>query len=163
MRTVRRRRRASLRGWWRVLPFVIAGGGAFATFTWLHSQILRNEYRAIDLANEIDRVNNRIAELRGERYQLGRMKRMNEKAADAALIEPKPGQIETVRAKSEDLKVNQPKTAANALAARPTRSVVIILESVAAAPVVPAPASVPGTAATMAQTADPRVYPPEDL
>jgi hypothetical protein len=159
---IRRRRRASLRGWWRVLPFVVAAGGAFATFTWLHSQILRNEYRSIELTTEIERVNDRLAELRGERYQLGRMKRMNEQASERALVEPKPGQIEIVRAKPEDLKAFE-KSAPNALAAQRTRSVVVILETMAAAPQAPASAPAPEPSATMAQTAEPRVYPPEDL
>ena len=149
MRKGRRRRRASLRGWWRVLPFVAAAGATFVVFTWLHSQVLRNEYRSIELTAEIGRVKDRLAELRGERYRLGRMERMNEKAPKQELIEPEPGQIQIVRAAAEDMKIFEMPARPRAVTAPATRSVVMILGTLAA----DRPSRVPEAA--MAQTSPP--------
>ena len=106
MRRTRRRRRVPLRGWWRALPFVGLAGMTFFVFTWLHAQRLQNEYRAIELAAEIDRVKDRIGELRGERFRLGRMELITEKAKsrDISLVEPRPGQVKIVRAAPDDIK-----------------------------------------------------------
>jgi len=129
MRKGRRRRRVSLRGWWRVLPFVIMAGGTFFVFTWLHAQRLHNEYRAIEIADEIDRVKDRIAGLRGERYRLGRMERISEAAPDHALVEPKPGQVQLLEPGADDLRAFSVAARPTSKPARPTRSVVLILDS----------------------------------
>lgn len=149
MRKGRRRRRVSLRGWWRVLPFVVLTAATFFVFTWLHAQRLHNEYRAIELAAEIDRVKDRIAGLRGERYRLGRMERISEAAPQHALVEPKPGQVKVVQANAEDLKRTTVAKESPPKPAKPTRSVVLILDAPESAPV----PAVPDTA--LAQTGSP--------
>jgi hypothetical protein len=158
MRRGRRRRRVSLRGWWRVLPFVGLAGATFFVSTWLHAQRLHNEYRAIELTAEIDRVKDRIADLYGERYRLERMDRISEVAPQHALIQRKPGQVQVLQAGPEDIR-------AFAIAARPpvkparsTRSVVLILD----VPVPQTEETAPETA--MAQTKPPaRGEAPENL
>jgi hypothetical protein len=139
MRKGRRRRRVSLRGWWRALPFVMMAGGIFFEFTWLHAQRLHNEYRAIELTAEIDRVKDRIANLRGERYRLGRMERISEAAPEHDLVEPRPGQVQVMRATQEDAKTFAMAAQAPSKPARPTRSVVLILDAPAAKPLAEAP------------------------
>lgn len=146
MRKGRRRRRVSLRGWWRVLPFVILSSGTFFVFTWMHAQRLHNEYRAIELTAEIDRVKDRIAGLRGERYRLGRMERISEAAPQHALVEPRPGQVKVVQASVEDLRRMAAVKEPASKPAKPTRSVVLILDAPASAPL----PAVPDTA--LAQT-----------
>lgn len=103
MAKLRRRQRASLRGWWRVLPFVGMVGATLFVFTWLHTQRLHNEYRANELAREIRRVNDRIGDLRGERYDLGRLERMEAAAPEHALTEPRPGQIRILKVTREEM------------------------------------------------------------
>lgn len=149
MRKGRRRRRVPLRGWWRALPFVIMAGGTFFVFTWLHAQRLHNEYRAIEIAAEIDRVKDRIAGLRGERYRLGRMERISEAAPQHALVEPRPGQVKVVQADADELRRIAAAREPAPKPARPTRSVVLILDAPSLAPI----PSVPDTA--LAQTDTP--------
>ncbi len=130
MRKGRRRRRASLRGWWRALPFTVGAGALFFVFAWLHTQLLRNEYRSIELTAEIQRVKGRIAELRGERFALGSMesmKRKHELAFKDALLEPRPGQVQIVRPTIEDLSTMAAAVHSTAKPERTTRSVVVIL------------------------------------
>lgn len=148
MRKGRRRRRVSLRGWWRALPFVITAGATFFVFTWLHAQRLHNEYRAIELSSEIDRVKDRIETLRGERFRLGRMERISEAAPQHALIEPKPGQVTVLQPTANDFKTFAVAAQPMTKEPRPTRSVVLILD----APTAPA-AETPATA--LAQTPAP--------
>ncbi len=127
MRKGRRRRRASLRGWWRALPFTACAGALFFVFAWLHTQVLRNEYRSIEITAEIQRVKDRIAGLRGERYQLGSLERMQESAPQQKLIEPKPGQVEIIRPTLEEVSALAGASRPAAKPERVTRSVMVIL------------------------------------
>jgi hypothetical protein len=68
-------------------------GATLFAFTWLESARLKNEYRAIELSREIDRIKDELARLNEERHDLGRLKRMNEAAPDLELSEPEPGQV----------------------------------------------------------------------
>jgi hypothetical protein len=132
MRKGRRRRRASLRGWWRALPFIALGGVTFFVFAWLHTQRLRNEYHAIELTAEIRHTKDRIAELRGKGYQLGSMERMEDVAPQHALVEARPGQIQVIRPTEADLIAFEAASQPPAAPARPTRSVIVLLEAPAA-------------------------------
>jgi len=127
MRKGRRRRRASLRGWWRALPFTLGAGALFLIFSWLHTQLLSNEYRSIELTAEIQRVKDRIAGLRGERFELGSLERMQEYAPRHFLIEPKPGQVQIVRPTADELSAIASAGRPSAKPERMTRSVVVIL------------------------------------
>lgn len=121
----RRRQRETLRGWWRVVPFVLMLGATLMVFTWLHTQRLKNEYRANELAREIRRVNDRIADLRGERYHLGRLSRMDAAAPEHALVEPRPGQIRMLKITAEELAALDTHRIEVPQRARVTRSVVV--------------------------------------
>ena len=105
MARLRRRQRQTLRGWWRTLPFVAMFGVTLFVFTWLHTQRLHNNYRANELAREIERVNDRIGDLRGERYDLSRLERLDAKAASSehGLVPPRPGQVEILSVTREEL------------------------------------------------------------
>lgn len=144
----RRRRRVSLRGWWRALPFVVLGGAMFVSFTWLHTQRLRNEYRAIELKAEIQHTKERIVELRGKGYQLGSMERMEDAAPQHALVEARPGQIQVIRPTQADVLSFQAAAKPFVTPARPTRSVIVLLEHPAAGDRVAAP----GTAMAQVDT-----------
>lgn len=100
----RRRRRATLRGWWRALPFVGLTGGLLFCFTWLETERLHNEYRAIELTREIRRVKDHIDELDSQRHRLSRFERMQQAAPELKLIEPTPGQIETISIEIDTLR-----------------------------------------------------------
>ncbi len=128
MRKGRRRRPASLRGWWRALPFIALGGLTYFSFTWLHAQRLRNEYRAIDLKADIHHTKERIAELQGKGYMLGSMERMEDLAPQHALVEARPGQIEVIQPTEEELNALAAAARPVATPARPTRAVIVLLE-----------------------------------
>lgn len=147
MSGTRRRRRASLRGWWRTLPFVFLLGATLSVFTWLHTQCLRNEYRANKLANEIQRVKDRIGDLRGERYDLGSLERMKEAAPKHALVEPRPGQIRILDITREEMAALRDERVVASPPVRMTRSVVVRIDGLAPA------VRVPDASTTVAQRA----------
>jgi hypothetical protein len=139
MARLRRRQRASLRGWWRALPFVAMIGVTLFVFTWLHTQRLQNEYRANELSREIRLVDERIGDLRGERYDLGRLQRMDAEAPEHALVEARPGQIRIVKVTREELAALEGERVPVPERTRVTRSAVIHLRDVTPvrAPVAP--------------------------
>ncbi len=79
-------------------------GGMLFCFTWLETERLHNEYRAIELTREIRRVKDDIDRLRGERHRLSRLDRMHQAAPRLQLVEPKPGQIEIVSIEGDSLR-----------------------------------------------------------
>ncbi len=148
MAKLRRRQGVSLRGWWRALPFVGMLGGTLFVFTWLHTQRLHNEYRANELAREIRRVNDRIGDLRGERYDLGRLERMDAAAPQHELTEPRPGQVKVLNVTREELAALDRDRVPIAERTRVTRSAFIRLGDI-----VPVGAPAPGETA-VAQSID---------
>lgn len=144
----RHRQRETLRGWWRVVPFVLMIGGTLSIFTWLHTQRLKNEYRANDLAREIRRVNDRIGDLRGERYDLGRLERMDAVAPEHALVQPRPGQVRILEITRAELASLEGERVETPKRSRVTRSVVLRVDGRKG----PGARAHPGTA--VAQTAD---------
>lgn len=97
-RSVRRAGRASLKGWWKCLPLLLPPFAVLVFETWLHTQILANQYEAIELKQQIGEIDGRMADLAEERQSLVRMERMHSKAPDLDLVEPDPSQIEVIRA-----------------------------------------------------------------
>lgn len=73
------------------------------SFTWLETERLHNEYRAIDLTREIRHVKEAIGQLRSERHRLSRLDRMEKEAPELHLVEAKPGQIKIVSVDREKL------------------------------------------------------------
>lgn len=97
----RRPKGGGLRGWWRSIPFLLAGFGLMFLFTWLERQRLNNEYRAQELTEEISEVKARMRKLHEQRHHLNRMERMEHEAPLLDLVEADPGQIILIRAKNE--------------------------------------------------------------
>lgn len=127
----RRPKGAGLRGWWRSLPFLMAGFGLMFLFTWLETQRLNNEYRAQDLTQEISEVKARMQKLREQIHHLNsfaEMERMERKAPSLDLIEPNPGQIVPIRVKRRGQILSRVSSRGEELTGRaPTRSAVISL------------------------------------
>ena len=86
-------RKTSLRGWWRVLPFLLLPFGVFLYQAWLHTEILANQYEVNDLTVSIRETRDMNRDLSDAKYHLERMVRIDEKAPDLGLMEPKPGQL----------------------------------------------------------------------
>jgi hypothetical protein len=116
-----------------MLPFVLMAGATMFVFTWLNTQRLRNEYRANRLVSEIERINDRIGDLRGAGYDLGSLERMEEAAPQHALVDPRPGQIQTLRVTPGELTALYRDSIETPAASRMTRSVVIRLDGPGAA------------------------------
>jgi hypothetical protein len=112
------------------MPFVLMLGATLLVFTWLHTQRLKNEYRANELAREIDRVNDRIGDLRGARYDLGRLERMDAEAPELALVEPRPGQVRILKVTAEELASLEADRVEVPERPRVTRSVVVRVDGV---------------------------------
>ena len=124
----RRPKGAGLRGWWRSIPFLMAGFGLMFVFTWLETQRLDNEYVAQELTEEISEVKARIRKLYEQRHHLNRLERMEHEAPSLDLIEPNPGQIILIRVKNEG-RILAPSRSreADRVGTKATRSVVLSL------------------------------------
>lgn len=88
----RRHRKVSLRGWWRVLPFLLLPFLVFSYQAWLHTEILANQYEANDLIVLIREAEAANQDLSGAMQELEGIKRIDAKAPDLGLVEPNPGQ-----------------------------------------------------------------------
>lgn len=92
-----RRRRASLKGWWRWLPALMVPFTIFFFETWLRTQTIKNGYEANGLDVAINEVRDRVLTLERHEAKLERMERINSKASALGLVEPEPGSIEVIR------------------------------------------------------------------
>lgn len=97
----RRIRKASLRGWWKMLPFILIPASVVFVEAWLQTQILRNNYESSHTLRELRESASIVDSLRDRRHELGRMERIHSGAIDLGLIEPGPGQIEVIRVEDE--------------------------------------------------------------
>ena len=91
-----RKRKASLRGWWKLLPFILLPSLAVFFEAWVHTQILKDHYEASALLKELHSVRDASDLLRDRHHHLERMERIHYQAIDLGLIEPSPGQIEVI-------------------------------------------------------------------
>lgn len=124
----RRKRRATLKGWWRGLPLILLGFGLYFSFTWLETQRLRNEYRANELTREIRRVKVDIEKLHVQRQHLNRMDRLDEKAPELNLKVARPDQKVVIQVTPEDLAAVRNTNPQSTVASRaPARSVIFTL------------------------------------
>lgn len=87
------KRRATLAGWWRGVPFVIVPFAVLFSEAWFRTGILTNHYRLNELTVEMRDVQARIQELRVEESHLTRLSRIDSAAPDLGLIPPSPGQV----------------------------------------------------------------------
>jgi hypothetical protein len=90
---VKRNRRASLRGWWHVLPFLLGPIALLLTFAHWETERLHNQYERIDRMRTIDTLSKEIKQLRDSDRSLTRIELMDEKAPTWQLREPDPNQI----------------------------------------------------------------------
>lgn len=88
-----RKRRGSLSGWWRYLPFVLVPFVLLFSEVWFQTQILNNEYRKNTLRSNIKRAEARVDALHDEIRELERMERVLQHAPNLGLVPPDPGQI----------------------------------------------------------------------
>ena len=78
------RRQATLKGWWKALPFLLIPFGAFLTETWLHTEILTNGYRDWDLIGEIRVLKENIVQLEADLSRKTNVGTIDQQAKDAA-------------------------------------------------------------------------------
>ncbi|PCJ60075.1 MAG: hypothetical protein COA73_08580 [Candidatus Hydrogenedentota bacterium] len=88
----RKIRRATLRGWWKPLPFLLLPFCTLFLFAALEGRRLQTEYDIIKLITQIRAINIDIAHLKDERRELNRIELMDEQAPSLDLIEPNPEQ-----------------------------------------------------------------------
>ena len=91
-----RYRKATLAGWWKVLPLIGLPFGALFFEAWVQTHILKDQYEINQLSGEVRALETSLATLRHEHTYLVRMERMEAKAPDLGLVLPNPGQIEEI-------------------------------------------------------------------
>lgn len=92
-KTGKRNRRASLRGWWKVLPFLIGPAALLMTFAHWETQRLRNQYDRIEGLNRIQELTKEINQLRDAERDKTRLELLDEQAPKLELREPDPNQV----------------------------------------------------------------------
>lgn len=89
----KRKRRATLRGWWKTLPFLICPVLLFMTFANLEASRLRNQYHRIELVDKEQALRKDISQLQDLDREMNRIEIMDEKAPNWELRDPDPDQI----------------------------------------------------------------------
>jgi len=92
----RRNKRTSMRGWWKVTPFIVLPICLLLVFFKLETHRLHNEYRTVQLIGEIRAIETEIALLRDMNRDRNRMERMEEASPILKLREPNPNQIKVL-------------------------------------------------------------------
>lgn len=92
----RRRHKSTLKGWWHWLPFLVLPFSLFFFETWLRTQTIMLGYETNRMDIEIRDVRERIDDLGNQAANLERMERINSKARDYGLVEPRPNQTEVI-------------------------------------------------------------------
>lgn len=87
------RRQATLKGWWKALPFLLLPFGAFLTETWLHTEILTNGYRDWDLRGEIRVLKENIVQLEGDLSGKTNVGTIDQQAKDRGFERPQKGSL----------------------------------------------------------------------
>lgn len=89
----KRIRRATLRGWWRNLPFLLLPMGVFMSFAYLETARLQNQYKQSDVTRYIQQLTKEIENLRANNRELTRIEVMDQQSASWQLREPDPNQM----------------------------------------------------------------------
>lgn len=97
--TPRRDQRATLRGWWKWLPFLIVPFSLVMFEARLHARILANQYEANSLTTKLDEIEGKIDGLQDDQHGLTRLDRIASQAPELELVEPRPGQVVMVKPK----------------------------------------------------------------
>jgi len=105
-RHVTRRQRERLRGWWRIVPFVVIPLGVLFVQVWMNIQIIHNDYRHGELKERIRQVEKNILDLRNDRASMETVQQMEALTPDLGLVEPRYEQIRIVRESPSDTNGN---------------------------------------------------------
>lgn len=126
----KRIRRATLRGWWKVLPYLACPTILLMTFAYWEAERLQNQYRRIDLVNTMQELRKEIEYLHDNNRDLTRIEVMDEKAPTWALVEPDPDQIVIVPSGEVEKALSEIQVyRADSVTARlPTRTVLMHLD-----------------------------------
>ena len=89
----RRTPRATLKGWWKYLPFVLVPFGVVFSEAWLRTEILEGNFRLGEMTEKKREVQEEIRALRVEESELRRLSRIDSAAPDLGLVAPAPGQV----------------------------------------------------------------------
>jgi hypothetical protein len=92
----KRKRRATLRGWWKVLPFMVCPTILLMTFARWEAGRLQNQYRRGEQLEAIRELRKEIGYLRDQDRELNRISVMDRKAPGWGLGEPDPDQVVVV-------------------------------------------------------------------
>ena len=91
-----RKRRATLRGWWKVLPFLLCPSMMLMTFAHWEAGRLQNQYLRIELLGQEQELRKEIGNLLDHNREKNRIGDMVKKAPGWGLREPDPDQIVVV-------------------------------------------------------------------
>ena len=98
----RSKRRASLRGWIKWLPFLVLPFSVLLCEAWLNIETFENDYEAASLNSAMHSLRQDIEELREQELNLRAMDRIQEKAPDLGLVNAEPNQIRLIRYAERD-------------------------------------------------------------
>jgi hypothetical protein len=87
------KKRASLAGWWKGLPFVLVPFAIVFSEAWFRTGILVNYFEIGEITERMRIVQERVQELRAEDSHLRRQSRIDSAAPDIGLVPPEPGQV----------------------------------------------------------------------
>lgn len=96
-RTVRRRGRVKLTGWFRAIPLLGIPFCVLMGQVAMNIQIIHNGYLMGEIRSEVRDTTDRIQELKTDRASMESVEKMGAMAPDMGLIEPKYEQIKIVR------------------------------------------------------------------
>lgn len=127
---VRRKRRASLHGWWKVLPFLLGPMMLFMTFAYWESGRVRNQFAANDRKSMIKEIRKEIEDLQVTNHELASIKKMARRAPTMDLQLPTSDQLVVVPPIAIERSLADKATflPAHAASSLPGRSVLIRIE-----------------------------------
>ena len=89
----KRIRRATLRGWWKNVPFIVLPLGLFMSFAYLETARLQNQYEQSEVISYINLLTRELDHLRANNRELTNMERMDDKSGLHQLRAPDPNQV----------------------------------------------------------------------
>ena len=125
-----RKRRASLHGWWKVLPFLLGPMVLFMTFAYWESARIRNQFATNDRKTMIEEIRKEIEDLQVTNHELASIKRMARRAPSMDLQLPTSDQLVVVPPIAIERSLADKATflPAHAASSSPARSVLIRIE-----------------------------------
>ena len=126
----KRNRRASLRGWWKVLPFILGPMALLMTFAQLESSAKRNQLEGNALVEARRDLLTEIENLEVEYRDLVNIKSVSVKALNMQLVERNPDQLVEIQpiAIDESLALKNAYVPRDLNNSTPSRSVLVRIE-----------------------------------